>query len=286
MDRPFLEGVPLRAVTLPKGCPFRAVGLALGNGNTPLEVVIATHPTEPRLPALRSAWKARNAGRAAPLLLVVLYGDEAALSGPAGNDAPAYAGLDPGQVERICREALEQPDRHAALRTLRDSLPSVESDVAGIRNEGFLATHELIIGGPKRPDWAEAGAKGRAILSNRGEKLLRSLGFEIEACDSVTSILRAGDRKTALAVLLQMSEAPDIRSSRFAELSPVSYGLSVADRENLPYVVVCQGAKIRIYPTKVGVGVGRRGRTETYVECHTGLLRDAHAANQWLVFSA
>ena len=47
-------------------------------------------------------------------------------------------GLDRGQVERICREALEQPDRHAALRALRDVLPSLESDLAGLRNEGFL----------------------------------------------------------------------------------------------------------------------------------------------------
>ena len=43
--------------------------------------------------------------------------------------------MDIGQTERICREALEQPDRHAALRYLRDALPTVESDLPGIRNE-------------------------------------------------------------------------------------------------------------------------------------------------------
>jgi hypothetical protein len=46
------------------------------------------------------------------------------------------------------------------------------------------------------------------------------------------------------------------------------------------------GAKIRTYPSCVGVGVGRRGRTETYVECHAGLLRDADAAYLWLLCSA
>ena len=39
----------------------------------------------------------------------------------------------------------------------------------------------------------------------------------------------------------------------------------------------------------MGVGVcggGRRGRTETFLECHTGLLPDDQAANLWLLFSA
>ena len=61
---------------------------------------------------LRAAWKARNAGRAAPLLFVVLHGDKASLCGPAGEDPPAYTALDPWQVERICREALGEPDAH------------------------------------------------------------------------------------------------------------------------------------------------------------------------------
>ena len=55
--------------------------------------------------------------------------------------------------------------------------------------------------------------------------------------------------------------------------------------ENLPYVISLQGPKLRLYPTKMGVGVGRRGRTNTYVEVHTGLLRDTDAGFLWLLFS-
>jgi hypothetical protein len=51
-----------------------------------------------------------------------------------------------GQAERICREALEKPDRHTALRWLRDALPSMDSQLPGLRNEGFLATHESAVG--------------------------------------------------------------------------------------------------------------------------------------------
>ncbi|MFQ5514681.1 MAG: hypothetical protein ACE5FG_09600, partial [Myxococcota bacterium] len=176
----FLDGVPLRPVALPSAVSLAGAGLALGRGTSPLEVVVATAAAPPNATTLRSAWKARNAGRAAPLLLVVLHGERASICGPAGDDPPAYLGVDRGQVERICREALEQPDRHAALRALRDTLPSVEADFAGVRNEGFLATHELRRGARRRADWEAAGGKARGALAKRGPDLLGALGFGIE----------------------------------------------------------------------------------------------------------
>lgn len=273
------------------GGDYRPLGLALGKGPSPLEVLVVTAQLEPRIADVRSAWKKRNAGRAAPLMLVVLYDKHAALCGPAGEDPPAYANVDIGQAERICREALEQPDRHAALRSLRDALPSVESKLPGIRNEGFLATHELAHG-VRAAKWAQAWAnaekKSRPLLAERGDGLLRKLGFQIEKVDQVTSLLRAGTngKKVAVAVLLHQSESPELQADRFGGLSPVSYALAVADRENLSYVIVSQGPKLRLYPVKVGVGVGRRGRTETYVEIHTGLLRDTDAGYLWMLFSA
>ena len=270
---------------MPENSPFQALGLSLGNGSHSLEVLVATHPTQPSLPTLRSTWKSRNAGRAAPLLLIVLYDNKAALCGPAGEDPPAYVDLDPGQVERICIEGLEQPDRHAALRSLRDSLPAIESELAGIRNEGFLATHELLTGVRNRADWDAAREKAHNLLSRGGADLLNGLGFIPERLDQVTSILRATDRKVALAVLLTQHESPEIQAERFSGSSPVSYALAIADRENLPYVIIQHGKKLRIYPTQLGVGVGRRGRTETYIECHTGLLRDAELPYLWLLFS-
>ena len=258
---PFLEIIGLRRVQMPENSPFQALGLSLGNGSHSLEVLVATHPTQPSLPTLRSTWKSRNAGRAAPLLLIVLYDNKAALCGPAGEDPPAYVDLDPGQVERICIEGLEQPDRHAALRSLRDSLPAIESELAGIRNEGFLATHELLTGVRNRADWDAAREKAHNLLSRGGADLLNGLGFIPERLDQVTSILRATDRKVALAVLLTQHESPEIQAERFSGSSPVSYALAIADRENLPYVIIQHGKKLRIYPTQLGVGVGRRGRT-------------------------
>jgi len=43
---------------------------------------------------------------------------------------------------------------------------------------------------------------------------------------------------------------------------------------------------LRIYPTESGVGTGRRGRTETFVQLDLDLLRDDQAGYLWLVFSA
>lgn len=91
----FLSGISLRKIGM-EGSAFAPVGLALGNGNSALEVLVAKSPSEPTLPTLRGAWRSRNGGRAAPLLLVVLYDDKAALCGPTGQDAPAYVNLDPG----------------------------------------------------------------------------------------------------------------------------------------------------------------------------------------------
>ena len=171
----FLEGIKLRKVHLPENSPFKPIGLALGQGGQALEVLVTTSNTEPGLPVLRAAWKARNAGRAAPLLFIVLYGQKGALCGPSGDDPVAHTNLDPGQVDRICREALIEPDRHAALRALRDSIPAVKSEMAGIRNEGFLASHELVKGARLRSDWGEAAEKAGNILTRRGEDVFPSL---------------------------------------------------------------------------------------------------------------
>jgi len=273
---------------------FEPLGLALGNGASPLEVVVATTTAEPRIADVRAAWKKRRAGRAAPLMLVVLYDNRATLCGPTGEDPPAYPNVDIGQAERICREALEQPSRHTALKALETTLKfcdAREYPLSGITNNGFLATHELARG-IRAERWAQAwGAaehKSRPLLAERGDPLLRKLGFHIEKVDQVTSLLRVGTdgKRVAVAVLLHQSESPELQADRFGGLSPVSYALAVADRENLPYVIVSQGSKLRLYPVKVGVGVGRRGRTETYVEVHTGLLRDTDAGYLWMLFSA
>jgi hypothetical protein len=270
------------------GWPFSVLGIAYGQGTRlQLEVLYSEHNHTPSPTQLRSAWKARQEGRGVPLLVVVLAEGKAHVCGPSGEDPTVYPSLDVGQVERICQEALEQPSRQAALRALRDSLGSVEEEgLPGLRNEGFLANHELTNRVPARDDWITARDRAQAVMNHTGMELLSSLGFSASPLDNVTHVLCAGDHKTAVAVLLTEQETPEAGSERMpGSLSPVSYALNRADEENLDWVVLIHGRKIRLYPVKM-IGVGRRGRTETYLECHTGLLPDDQAGYLWLLFSA
>jgi hypothetical protein len=115
---------------------------------------------------------------------------------------------------------------------------------------------------------------------------LRRLGFTVDRLDNMTQLLRGADRRLALAVLLEQTDTPEAGSPRFGNLSPVSYALSKADAENLDWVMVVQGDRLRLYPTQTGIGVGRRGRTETYVELQTSVLPEERLGYLTLLFSA
>ena len=265
---------------------FQATGLFVGKGPNAIEVAAADAPATPTRQVLLDAWRSRRGRRAAPVLLAVLSPSGAALCGATGEQPPVYADLDPGRVERLCREALAQPDRHAALRFLSQALPSLETALPSLNNEGLVALHELQRGVPNRSDWDEARAKAASALGKRGDELLKALGFGIERIDNLTSLLRGGDRRTALAVMLREEESPEAGNDRFNSLSPVSYALKKADDENLPWVLLTQGSRVRLYAAATDAGVGRRGRTETYVECQPSLLSDEQLPYLWLLYSA
>ena len=265
---------------------LQPVALFVGQGANALEIAVAQASQAPTRSVLVEIWKARKGRRAAPLLLVVLLTDSVSLIGATGEVPPVYEDMDVGQVERLCREVLGQPDRHAALRLLSQALPSLETALPGLTNEGLLALHELEHGVPKRGDWTEAKRKAHAALNKRDGELLGALGFRIERLDNLTSLLRSGDRRTALAVMLRETESAEAGSARFNSLSPISYALKKADDENLPWVVLTQGNRLRLYSTSVDAGVGRRGRTETYIECQSALLADEHLPYLWLIYSA
>ena len=265
---------------------LQPVGLYVGKGSNAIEVAVAQASRPSSRAILIASWKARKGRRAAPVLLVVLCSGKAALCGASGESPPVYTDMDVGQVERLCREVLAQPDRHAALRLLSQALPSLETALPGLNNEGLLALHELEWGVPERPDWAEAGRKAARVLSKRDGELLNALGFSVEPLDNLTSLLRSGERRTALAVMLRESESAEAGSARFNSLSPISYALKKADDENLSWVILTQGSRLRLYATDVGAGVGRRGRTETYIECQPSLLAEEHTPYLWLLYSA
>ena len=140
---------------------------------------------------------------------------------------------------------------------------------------------------PFRKDWADGVGKARTVISPARAGSARSNRiYGRERLAGPASILRAAGTKTAVAVLLERDEPPDVSSTRFSGLSPVSYALAKADEENLSWVVVCAGPAVRLYPARAGVGTGQRGRTETYLEVHLDLIERESAGYLWLLLSA
>jgi hypothetical protein len=77
-----------RPLTLPRQVGLDPKALYIGNGQNAIEVIAVDATGQPSGGALQAAWKARRGGRASPVLLIALYGDHAALCGPAGDDPP------------------------------------------------------------------------------------------------------------------------------------------------------------------------------------------------------
>jgi hypothetical protein len=281
----FLQGQEIRPLTLQDPNGLTPVGLVLGNGSNALEVVITASPDKPSTAAVRGAWKSRLAGRATPVLLVVLYGDKAAVCGPLGEHPTVYLDIEPGRVERTCSAALQEPNRHHAILFLKDAIPALESPTSGLRNEGLFATHELINGVPKRNDWGTSTSKAAPLLALRDRNLLKSLGYTLEQLPGREYILRTAQSRLALALLLANEESPDV-GPIFSGSSPVTQALAKAEAENLDYLIVTSGSRIRLYPVRTGVGTGQRGRTETFTEIHLDQIAESHAGYLWLLFSA
>ena len=269
-----------------QGHGIESMGLFVGKGANAMEVVVASATSAPARGSLLDVWKTRRAGRASPVLLVVLHEEGAALCGASGETPPVHRNVDRAQAERLSRELLDQPDRHAALRFLAQALPSLDTLLPGINNEGLVALHELQYGARSRGDWDDVRGKAASAVGCRGRDLVRSLGYRVERLDNLTFVLLGGQRRTALAVMLRQDELPEAGAARFNNISPVSYALAKADDHNLPWVVVVQGNRLRLYSTALDAGVGRRGRTETFVECQPTLLADRDLPYLWLLFSA
>jgi Eco57I restriction-modification methylase len=278
----------------PDGTPatlgLMPVAAFTGRGTHPLEVALATVTRRPRAEEARRVWTTRHGHAPNPLLLVAAYQEngswKASICGPAGDDPPVESGLELSEVERIAAAGLAEPSRHAAIRLLSSIWAELETELPGLRNQGMFATHELRDGVPARRDWKDACSQGHELLGHRGRDLVERLGFSIETHATAASVLSIAGTKRAVAVFLDEGEEFETAGDRFAGSSPVSHALALADRENLPWVVLTRSRQIRVYSSRPDVGVGRKGRAETFVEANLALLPDDHTGYVPLLFSA
>lgn len=261
----------------------------IGTGDHALEVALAHSSSRPRAEDVRRLWKARHAGRPSPVLVVATYPDHhverATICGPVGDSPPVVGALEVSQVERLCAAALNEPTRHIAVRFLVAMLDGLQEElIPGLRNRGMLATQELRSGVPQRPDWDDACRTSKRLLGLSGRQLVEGLGFGVETLSVNSSVLTDKGAKRVVAVFLDEGEGFEDPGTRFSGISPVTHALALADRENLPWVVLTRGHQIRLYAARADTGVGRKGRAESYVELNLALLPDDSAEYLGLLF--
>ena len=150
----------------------------------------------------------------------------------------------------------------------------------------MFAAHELLTGVPQRKDWAAHQSHGQTLRRASGQQLVEALGFTVESHGRTTAVLRLREGQArGIAVFLDRTETPESAAGRF-EISPVSDALAIADRENLPFVVLTRGSEIRLYAASQHQGVGRKGRAETYVAADLKLISDERIGLVPLIFGA
>lgn len=249
------------------------------------QVAVAQAVTAPSRQGLRDLFAARKGKTQIQLIVAVVHDGTVHLFGPDPHAQPVELSME--QAERQLQSVLTEPDvlaateRYAGFRKANDS-----TGVAGFINSGLFASHHITNNVPKRPDWKSLGNTAGGLLSKRGKQLVEALGFGTQPGPNGTMLLSIGGHPPrAVAVLLDDSEQFDAKTQRF-QLSPVAFGLAVASKQEVPWLVVLRKDQIRLYPGRDGVGVGSKGQAETFFEVDLSTIDSEYAALLPLIFSA
>src|SRR5437870_2391018 len=98
----FLSRREGRSLNIEGPAGFRPLELHLGTGPMALEVAVLEATRRPTNPELRQMHDTRLGRRAAPVIVVVLWGDgKAAICGPAHDELAVVAEADRDQIERL-----------------------------------------------------------------------------------------------------------------------------------------------------------------------------------------
>jgi hypothetical protein len=277
----------------PEGCPagFEPEFVVVGNsdaGGMALEVAVSrwNKNEPPTREALTRLHTLRVNKRAQPVVLVIETSSGAIVFGP--NNASAPLGpLPVEQSQRVIQAALDEPTVIAARARLAGLVQSIDSTaMPGVKNSGLFANHELRVGVPARADWQAACERSAAMLASKGPQLIEKLGFKVGRAGAHAMVLSGkGPHPQAIAVMLDEREAFDADSPRFA-VSPVAYGLRMAEQQGVPWLIMLRGTQLRLYPARIEFGVGRKGLAETFFEVDLPQLTRDNAGYVDLIFSA
>lgn len=289
-----LNGKSKIAWVRPDGCPagFETFEVVVGNSDTggmALEIAIAkwSKNEPPTRDALTRLHTLRTNKRATPVVLIIEFDSGGTLVfGP--NTASAPVGPLPiEQTQRVVQAALDEPTVIAARNRLAGLVQSIDStSMPGVKNSGLFANHELRVGVPQRADWGAACSASVLMLPLKGKELIEKLGFQSGQFGAHALLLTGeGPKAEAIAVLLNEREAFDADSPRFT-VSPVAYGLNMAEKQGVPWLIMVRGSQIRLYSSRKDFGVGRKGLAETFFEVDLPQLTASNSGYLQLIFSA
>lgn len=277
---------------------FRTIEIVVGNdeGDLALEVAVAewTGSGEPVRKSFQNVYKDRLGNAINPLVVVAYSESQAWLFGP-NPDAAIVGPLGVDHAQRILQSALNETTGLNARRSLNQTYEAIAAtssggadseSLCGVGNSGLFATHELRHGVRNRPDWKSACEKSKELMALRKIELIKKLGYSLEDVGGHASLLKSGgENSRAVAVILHDTETFDGQSNRFA-VSPVAFGLQVAEKREVSWLIVLRKDAIRLYPSRLDLGVGRKGLAETYFELNLSVADDSTAGFLSLIFSS
>lgn len=279
---------------VPGGFAVEAVVIGSSESGAGLEIVVlaAQAGAGSSREALGAYHSARVGKHNTPVVVAAIQDGHAWLFGPNAK-AETVGPLPVQQAQRMLQAALDETSGHAARRRLaalyeaaRETRPdgSVQP-LPGVANAGLFATHEIRYGARRRDDWPQSVELAPPLLRLRRQELIEALGFTPHREAAHALLLADGATSRAVAVLLDEAEHFDSASSRF-HVSPVAYAIALAQRHELPWVLILRGSQLRLYPAQSGLGVGRKGLAETYFELDLALVGDDTAGFLPLIFSS
>lgn len=251
------------------------------------EIAVCEVSSAPSRETLRDLFKKRKGNRNVTCLVVLaIKGEQTWIFGP-DEQTQLIDSLNTSQALRLMQSALDEPTSLQAYTRLTANRRALEtSGIAGFTNNGLFASYHIRANASKRTDWSEQTKKSDSIRDLRHQELINALGFTTKSTVGNALVLSSPeDGPRAVAVLLDETEHFDAKSAKY-QLSPVAWGLNVAAKQAVPWLIVLRKDQIRLYPGKDGVGVGNKGQVETFFEVNLTEIDDEHVALLSLVFSA
>ncbi len=280
---------------MPAGFDIDRVEIGRDSGQFGLEIlVLDAHGTTSVNRKVLFEWhKARVKGRPTPVVVIARKDGRAWIFGP-NPDGAVISSLREEQVARMAQTALDQPSGLAARQRFVEIFTALdtttggaaEDQMLGVRNSGLFASHELRTGVRARPDWKSACERSEPLLRLRREELIGALGFTSNPLSAHAIVLSSGGiNNRAVAILLDDVESFDGESRRLG-VSPISYAIALAQKHDLPWVMILRGSVVRLYPARLDLGISRKSPAETYFEIDLSLVADDTAGFLSLICSA